>query len=76
MKTSAHKSKSGKFLFVVLTAIVVSLGAAFASQQEDQIAIQLGGLKLKVDVNSAKASDADIARALVQGPAGKCTVRM
>jgi len=69
MKTSAHKSKSGKFLFVVLTAIVVSLGAAFASQQEDQIAIQLGGLKLKVDVNSAKASDADIARALVQGRA-------
>ena len=69
MKTASLTSYFGKFLFTVLASMAVSLVAASASQQEDQIAIQLGGLMLKVDVNSAKTSDADIARALIQGRA-------
>ena len=69
MKASAIQSKIGRYLFVVLVEIAISLGAASASQQEDQIAIQLGGLRLKLDVNNPQTTDADLARALVQGRA-------
>ena len=69
MKTSSLKLKAFNVSFAMVAVIAISLGAVSASQQEDQIAIQLGGLKLKVNVNNSKTSDADIARALAQGRA-------
>ena len=69
MKIAAFTYPSGKFLCAVVAFAAISIGAASATQQEDQIAIQLGGLVLKVDVNNTQTSDADIARALVEGRA-------
>lgn len=69
MKTKQLTLTGGKFLLTGLAALAISLGSAFAAQQDDQVAIQLGAIQLGISQGSLSSNATLAAQALVQGRA-------